>query len=235
MLVLAWDTATPRLKLALAEFGPTGQCRTLANREGDGQASHGQALAPLVQETLDAQNLTPNDLDLLAVGLGPGSFTGLRVGLALAIGLAFATQKPVVGFSSLAAMALAAGPGLVAPVIDAKHKEIFSTVYRVEGDEARPLTDILALGPEERLWTVLRELTPTGESLTVAGPGLCLLATERDFVVIGSTQGPSAEILATMAYGAYQKGELSQHPVVPLYGRSPQIFKSVNPPRRLGS
>ncbi|MDR0548922.1 MAG: tRNA (adenosine(37)-N6)-threonylcarbamoyltransferase complex dimerization subunit type 1 TsaB, partial [Deltaproteobacteria bacterium] len=113
MLILAWDTATPSLKLALVEWTDLRSFKTLALYDGDGLASHGQTLAPLVQEVLTQNTLTPKELDLLAVGLGPGSFTGLRVGLALAKGLSFALKIPALGFSTLAVLAAGMESGYV--------------------------------------------------------------------------------------------------------------------------
>jgi tRNA threonylcarbamoyladenosine biosynthesis protein TsaB len=233
MLVLAWDTATPRLELALVEFGPAERRRVLSSFVGDGLASHGQALAPLIQSTLGSLGLAPKDLDLLAVGRGPGSFTGLRVGLALAKGLAFAANLPLLGLSSLAVLAAGAGPGLVAPLIDAKRREIFTTIYRVGPGQVEPLTDILALGPD-RLWPALLERKPAGEPLVATGPGLGLVADRPDWAVPGGEAGPSAERLAALALEAYRRGESALYPVVPLYGRSPEIFKAWRPPCRLG-
>ncbi|MDR1871734.1 MAG: tRNA (adenosine(37)-N6)-threonylcarbamoyltransferase complex dimerization subunit type 1 TsaB [Deltaproteobacteria bacterium] len=233
MLVLAWDTATPRLSLALTEFAANNVSRVLAQVEGGEGASHGQTLAPLVQNVLAKEGIEPRDIGLLAVGRGPGSFTGLRVGLALAKGLALASGCPVLGLPSLEV--LVAGEkaeGLVAPVIDARRREIFTVIYRVEGQKITPLTEILALGPA-RFWPLLDEVRPLGESLTVFGPGRDLLGDFPNGVTLGSDQGPQAAILAALAYEALTHGAATSCPVVPLYGRSPEIFSSWRKPARL--
>ncbi|MDR1608588.1 MAG: tRNA (adenosine(37)-N6)-threonylcarbamoyltransferase complex dimerization subunit type 1 TsaB [Deltaproteobacteria bacterium] len=232
MLILAWDTASTSLGLALASFSSAG-CQTLYNYVGAGLASHGQTLAPLVDEALKNQGLKPSDLGLLAVGCGPGSFTGLRVGLALAKGLAFASQSPVAGFSSLAILATQAQTqGLVAPVMDARHREIFTALYRVESGQLEPLTEVLALSPD-KLWPVLETFNPKGERVTVTGPGLDLLSPRPAWVDLGPKDSPSALTLAQMANLIFEKGQLAQYPPIPLYGRSPEIFKTFCPPQRL--
>lgn len=113
MLTLAFDTATEVASCALVRDGDV-----LGERAG-------RAVSVLADadELLREAGLGPSDLDLLAVGTGPGSFTGLRIGLAAARGLALALDLPVAGVSTLDA--LAAGlPGAV-PLIDARRQEIF--------------------------------------------------------------------------------------------------------------
>lgn len=102
------------------------------------QAAHG---------LLSASGVTLGDLDRLVVGVGPGGFTGLRIGLATALGLGQALAIPVTGASTLEALALGiaevAGRGaLVAPVIDARRGEVFAAAYRVGADSA--LEEVLA-------------------------------------------------------------------------------------------
>jgi tRNA threonylcarbamoyladenosine biosynthesis protein TsaB len=114
MLTLAFDTATDIATSALVRDGEVLGERT------------GRAISVLADadELLRAAGLTPADLDLLAVGVGPGSFTGVRIGLAAARGLGFALDLPVAGVSTLDALA-AGAPGGV-PVIDARRGEIFT-------------------------------------------------------------------------------------------------------------
>jgi tRNA threonylcarbamoyladenosine biosynthesis protein TsaB len=115
-VVLALDTATPSANVALLDEGEVlGERRSTASAvlaDGD--------------RLLDEAGLTVHDLDGLVVGTGPGSFTGLRIGLAGALGLALALGVPVAGVSTLDVLA-AAAPDVV-PVIDARRGEVFALV-----------------------------------------------------------------------------------------------------------
>ena len=113
MLTLAFDTATGVATSALVRDG-----EVLGERSGRAA----EVLAD-ADELLRAAGLSPRDLERLAVGVGPGSFTGVRIGLAAARGLALALELPVAGVSTLEALARGA-PGAV-PVIDARRGEVF--------------------------------------------------------------------------------------------------------------
>src|SRR5512142_817472 len=118
MLVAALDTSTLTLSCALCELSP-GEVRLVAERTEHAPAKpgpqgptggHGGRLPGVLVELLGALGLGLRDVDAYAIGLGPGSFTGLRIGLATWKGLAYANARPIAGASSLAAMALAAAP-----------------------------------------------------------------------------------------------------------------------------
>lgn len=113
MLVLAFDTATDKATSALVRDG-----EVLGER-----VSRAMTLLEDIDALLRQGGARPTDLDALAVGIGPGSFTGVRIGLAAARGLAFSLDLPVAGVSTLAALA-AGAPGAL-PVIDAKRREVF--------------------------------------------------------------------------------------------------------------
>ena len=113
MLVLAFDTATDKATSALVRDG-----EVLGER-----VSRAVTLLEDIDALLRQGGARPTDLDALAVGIGPGSFTGVRIGLAAARGLAFSLDLPVAGVSTLAALA-AGAPGAL-PVIDAKRREVF--------------------------------------------------------------------------------------------------------------
>jgi tRNA threonylcarbamoyladenosine biosynthesis protein TsaB len=118
---LAFDTATAVATSALVDTGPNGQLEVLGER-----CSRAQTLLEDVDALLRQAGAHPSDVDRLAVGLGPGSFTGVRIGLAVARGLAVSLDVPGSGISTLAALA-AGAPGAV-PVVDAKRREVFTLV-----------------------------------------------------------------------------------------------------------
>jgi len=113
-VVLAFDTATPSATVALVRAG-----ELLGERR-----SRASSVLADADALLHDAGLTVSDLEALAVGTGPGSFTGLRIGLATALGLALAQDVPVAGVSTLDALA-AAAPGSL-PIIDARRGEIFT-------------------------------------------------------------------------------------------------------------
>ena len=131
MVTLALDTSTPDGSVALRRDGAV-----VHSHAGDGSRPHGMRLPGEVLAVLDASGLTLRDVTLLAVGLGPGPFTGLRVGLATIEGLAFATGLPVVGVSGLDALAVAAARAdasarAIAVFLDGARGEVFAARYTV--------------------------------------------------------------------------------------------------------
>jgi len=119
VLTLAFDTATAAATSALVDTGSSGHLEVLGER-----VSRAQTLLEDVDALLRQAGAHPSDLDRLAVGLGPGSFTGVRIGLAAARGLALSLDLPGSGVPTLAA--LAAGALGALPVIDAKRREVFT-------------------------------------------------------------------------------------------------------------
>jgi tRNA threonylcarbamoyladenosine biosynthesis protein TsaB len=114
-------------------------------------------LLPAVHELLENHGLTPADIDLIAVGTGPGTFSGLRVGIATARALAQALEIPLVGSSTLAAIAQgiagtvknkSGGKPVLLPVIDAKRGQVFAQLFSKDGPKVKPLSEIFCLGPE---------------------------------------------------------------------------------------
>ena len=158
MLVLAIDTTTRQGSLALARDG-----RVLATYAGDAAITHGERLPGDVRRILDAHGFRIADVDLFAVASGPGSFTGLRIGIATMQGLALANSKPLVGISALDAIYDAACSALCSPPsamsaserdrevavwMDAQRGQVFSAKYK-NGDVSEPAlvdtpADILA-------------------------------------------------------------------------------------------
>jgi tRNA threonylcarbamoyladenosine biosynthesis protein TsaB len=125
--ILTIDTSSNCSSVALSD-GPSllGECILGEDRCASGR------LLDSISKLLAAAGLVPDDLDAFAVSLGPGSFTGVRVGIATVKGLAIATGKPVVGFSSLAMLAMnfPFSAAQVAPMFDARKSEVYAALYR---------------------------------------------------------------------------------------------------------
>lgn len=94
--------------------------------------THSQQLMPLVEQLLQNLGMTPQDIDLFAVSQGPGSFTGLRIGISTIKGLAQALNKPVIGIPTLDGLAynLAWSEGLICPIMDARREQVYTSIYR---------------------------------------------------------------------------------------------------------
>ena len=151
MIVLSIETATREGSVAVVS-----ETSTLAASAGDRARPHATRLPGDALDALAAAGLTIADVDLLAVCLGPGAFTGLRVGIAAAQGLAFATTRPIVGISALEALAVAALDGqpdtAVAGVwMDAARGEVFAARYLLDNTSATgvaPVDDPVSAAPD---------------------------------------------------------------------------------------
>lgn len=126
--LLAVDTATRACSVAIAWDGEYHETLELASNR------HAELLVPMVQELLVEHQCRLDQLDALAFGSGPGSFTGLRIGIAVAQGLAFGAGLPVVPVSSLWALAARAGAPRVLAGIDARMNQLYWNVYRRQAD-----------------------------------------------------------------------------------------------------
>jgi tRNA threonylcarbamoyl adenosine modification protein YeaZ len=147
-LVLALDTATRTLVAGLARWSPGGGIQVLAERAAPSGNRHAELLTPTIKAVLDDAGVTLADVDAVVTGLGPGPFTGLRVGVVTAAALADARALPVVGVCSLDAV----GTGARTVVTDARRKEIYWATYaadgsRVSGPSVDKPADVTLPGP----------------------------------------------------------------------------------------
>lgn len=128
MKILAFDTSTELCSAALLLDG------AILEREEMAGNRHSELLLPMISDLLAEAGLGLHDLDGLAFGKGPGSFTGLRIGCGVAQGLAFGADLPVHGVVTLAAMALETEASQVLACIDARMHEVYVAAYRRHGD-----------------------------------------------------------------------------------------------------
>jgi tRNA threonylcarbamoyladenosine biosynthesis protein TsaB len=201
MLLLAIDTSTLTSSVAVLR-GPD----VLAEREG-GVELHSERLIQHIDESLAEAKVSLDDLSAIAIGLGPGSFTGLRIGMATAKGLCFATGKPLWAVSSLAALALDGAsalelPAIVVPVMDARRNEVFAGFYEVTiGSRARSLAEERVLAPDG-ISSIVTELG-------LASPALC----GDGAVLYAEASRRSGELLdrARLTPSAASVGKLAQN------------------------
>jgi tRNA threonylcarbamoyladenosine biosynthesis protein TsaB len=151
MLLFGLDTATLTLSAALVER-QAGVDRLLSREVIEPPTPHSSVLPALVARMLESAGRKPSDLTAVVIGLGPGSFTGLRIGLATAKGLCYAASIPLCGASSLAAMALAASAELpedtlLVPCLDARKGEVYAGFWRRRGAELVADGPEVAIGP----------------------------------------------------------------------------------------
>ena len=165
MKILAIDACSSTAAGALTED------RTLIGEFAVKTGTHSAALLPLTEELLRTASATLDDIGLLAATVGPGSFTGVRIGVSTVKGLAFARNIPCVGVSSLEAMAanFAGLSGIVAPALDARRGMVYTAVFRAKPDGIERLTPdmqipagelaaMLADYPDEPVWLTGDEL-----------------------------------------------------------------------------
>lgn len=147
MIVLGIDTSTAVISVAVLRDGALVAART------DTVEHNRTGLLTLIDQVVAAVGLAPADIDAVAVGAGPGSFTGLRIGMATAKGIAFAVGKPLWAVSSLAALAhgsLAADdPSPIVAVLDARRSEVYAGVYRRTGASVESIADERVMAPGE--------------------------------------------------------------------------------------
>ena len=138
MLILAFESTAKAASAALVRDGKLiSQCSQCSG------LTHSRTLLPMGEDMLKNAELTLQDVDLIAVAHGPGSFTGVRIGVSMVKGLAWAADKPCVGVSTLEAMAwhgLAAG-GLICPVMDARRSQVYNALFRIEDGRPVRLTE----------------------------------------------------------------------------------------------
>jgi tRNA threonylcarbamoyladenosine biosynthesis protein TsaB len=204
MIVLALDTAL-------------GACSVAVTRDGEPLAAlgepmmrgHQERLAGMARDAMTRAGVAFADLDRVGATIGPGSFTGLRVGLAFAKGLGLALGRPCVGVGTLEALAASApGPGLTAAVIDAKRGQVYLQAF--EGGVALMAPDALEIG------TAAARLLELGRGgpLRLVGPGADLLADMSSDIDARAAPDPLAlcALVAAKPLGA---------PARPLYLRAP--------------
>ena len=215
-MLLGFDTATAACSAALWARGEVAACRRIDAATG----SHAEVLVPMLREVAAEAGTTLAAMHGFAVTVGPGSFTGIRIGLATARGLALALNRPLVGLSTLEVLAAGVpaqergGPILAA--LDAGRGRLYAQLF---DDALRPLSEPAALTAED-----VPALAAAGGNgpLVVVGTGgdaaLAALPPGIGALRAGGSHAPDARILVRLAAGRVEAGGAAA-PVRPLYLR----------------
>ena len=228
MRILGFDTATSACSAAVWEDG-----RIAARRFEPMSRGQSERLMPMVREVLSEAGADFPDLDLLAVTTGPGAFTGLRIGLAAARGMALAGDLACFGVTTLDAVAAGVSEterqkAIVLVVLDSKRAEVYAQAFR---SDLRPLSEVQALMPAD-----LAALTANGEGdadrVLVAGDGagqvIQVLKDKGIEAVLSTAPGvPDAATVAAIAAERWSSDQPAE-PLRPLYLRPPDAKASKN-------
>ena len=167
MLILAFESSAKPASAALVKGGQLlsqyMQCSAL---------THSRTLLPMAEDMLKNAELRLSDVDLIAVAHGPGSFTGIRIGVSTVKGLAWAAEKPCVGVSTLEAMAwhgLGAG-GYICPVMDARRSQVYNALFKIENGRPVRMTEDRPIALDE----LAKEVTALGAPVFLIGDGAAL-------------------------------------------------------------
>jgi tRNA threonylcarbamoyl adenosine modification protein YeaZ len=209
VLLLGLDTATAVTTVALVRSTPDGAVHVLGERSHLDPRRHGEVLPVQIDEVLRDAGVAPSDLDAVAVGVGPGAFTGLRVGLATAQALGLALHVPVLGVGTLDHLAFATGrcePFAVAT--DARRRELFWATY--SGMESRTTGPMV--GSPEAVRDALRGLPVVCPPGTPDVAGVDVVAGEH----------PRGVALCRLVLARIRQGSDHEAPT-PLYLRRPDV------------
>ena len=201
-LLLALDTSTTQAGIAVYDGAVRAELTWTAGR------NHARQLMPALDRLLDLLGKTPRDLAVLAAARGPGSFTGLRVGLAVARGLAFALGLPLYGVGSLdvQAASLPASPWPVRAVLDAGRGRFATALYRRDGDGWTRADEVVGVDLDGLLRLIREPCAIAGDLTDEARRRLAELG-DRAWVAPPSASVRRPAVLAELAWRAWQRGD----------------------------
>ncbi len=214
MICLGIDTSQKRAAVALTANG-----KTLALRASEGSKTHSETLLVMIRDALTEAGISIGDVGLIAVGIGPGAWTGLRMGATTAKSLAYALTIPIVGVSSLEAIAAGAAheKGRLAVVIDARRGEVYGAIFEVDGAGVVRSRGSIFLASPENIGSFV------GGDCSLVGGGTALLPEEilRERRVLPQEYG-DVDASAVCRLGAARFGKQGgDEPasIVPIYVR----------------
>ena len=163
MKILAIDTSSKICSVSILEDN-----NVIIEKHNDDEKTHSQKLMPLIDELLKESNLTLDNIDLLACSQGPGSFTGIRIGISTVNAFADVKNIPIIGVTSLESLAYnITSSGLIATLIDAKHDNVYFALYELKDTQYRAVIEPIS----DTITNVIQSLKSYTDTITFVGDG----------------------------------------------------------------
>ena len=197
--ILNIETATKNCSVAIAKNGETILCKEIAE-EG---YSHAEKLHVFIEEAIAEAGITVQDLVAIAVSQGPGSYTGLRIGVSAAKGLCFALNIPLIAVDTLQTLASQANvsDGKIIPMLDARRMEVYSEIFNANLEVEREiLAEVIT---ENSFKDFTEKLYFVGDCAEKCKP----ILTRDNFVFLEDIKYPSAAAMSKISFGKYQKSD----------------------------
>src|SRR4030043_271794 len=218
MKVLGIDTSTSCGSVGLIDNG-----EVIADYLLNISITHSERLLGAIEFVLKEAQCNMESLDGWAISLGPGSFTGLRIGVSTIKGLAFATGKPVAGVSTLDVLAsqIALTPHLICPILDARKKEVYTAFYRYEeGSCLKRQSDYQAIRPEDLVKKIKEQTIFLGNGVKTYGDFLLNFLPSLAIFPPAPLHFSHGSMVAKLGFELLKKGEgLDLSTFVPIYVR----------------
>ncbi|TRX22708.1 tRNA (adenosine(37)-N6)-threonylcarbamoyltransferase complex dimerization subunit type 1 TsaB [Flavobacterium franklandianum] len=197
--ILNIETATKNCSVALARDGKTILCKEIAE-EG---YSHAERLHVFIEEIIKESEITFQDLSAIAVSQGPGSYTGLRIGVSAAKGLCYALGIPLIAVDTLQVLAsqVKVSNGLIIPMLDARRMEVYSAIFTPNFENKRAVqAEVITESSFENLRETLYFVGDCAEK------GKTVL-TKENFIFLEEIKYPSAKEMSFLSFDKYQKND----------------------------
>jgi tRNA threonylcarbamoyladenosine biosynthesis protein TsaB len=197
--ILNIETATKNCSVSIAKNGETIVCKEIAE-EG---YSHAEKLHVFIEDVIARAGLTVQDLNAIAVSQGPGSYTGLRIGVSAAKGLCFALNIPLIAIDTLQTLASQAKvtDGIIIPMLDARRMEVYSEVFTADLEIKRAIeAEIIT---EDSFAEYTETIYFVGDCAEKCKPVL----TKENFVFLEEIKFPSASAMSKISHNKYQKSD----------------------------
>ncbi len=232
MRILAVDTSSKNCSVAIVEVYENKNYNIIAFENSDDEKTHSQKLMPIVDKVFKEHNLTLKDMDLLACCVGPGSFTGIRIGIATMKAFADVTNIKTVSVTSLESLSYnIEEDGIIIPIIDCKNNNVYSAIFSKENNTYKQIGENIADNIDNAIR--LYKANVENKNITFVGDGSILykdlLTSKLSNKLIFSNKNIQSSIsLAKCAYDKYLEGLYGDsNNLSPLYLRKSQAERAL--------